>query len=76
MFTPSSEPEALFDLSGSYPAGSNPGLRVFVARRPVYLLAMKLKALRSLDRGERDMPDARRLAQHLGMADEDDFERL
>ncbi|MDP4022592.1 hypothetical protein Q8W71_08165 [Methylobacterium sp. NEAU 140] len=66
MFTPLDEDEALFEISGSYPSGRPPGLRTFVAR-PHYLLAMKLQALRSLDRGDRDMSDARALAAHLGL---------
>ncbi len=69
MFTPLHEDDTLFDISGSYPKGSTPGLRVLVAK-PHYLLAMKLQALRSYDRGERDMADARVLAKHIGLSDE------
>lgn len=68
MFTPLDEPEALFDVSGTYPTEGPPGLRTLVAR-PHYLLAMKLRALSSLDRGTRDMDDARALAAHLGIVD-------
>lgn len=69
MFTPLYEEDSLFEISGTYPTGSNPGLRVLLAK-PHYLLAMKLHALRSLDRDERDMEDARALASHLGITDE------
>jgi predicted nucleotidyltransferase len=48
---------------------------VFVAT-PHYLLAMKLHALANLDRGDKDMDDARRLAAHLGLVGEDDLIRL
>lgn len=68
VFTPPDEPETLFDLSGSYPSEGPPGLRTLVAR-PHYLLAMKLHALSDLDRGTRDMDDARALAGHLGICD-------
>lgn len=69
MFTPIDECEDLFDVAGNYPSLGQPGLRVLVAT-PRYLLAMKLQALRSLDRGERDLDDARHLAIGLGIADE------
>ena len=75
MFTPLREDETLFALSGTYPAGDRPGLRVLVAG-PYYLLALKLQALRSLERGDRDMQDARALAAHLGLTSTDDLERL
>ncbi|MFF8801811.1 MULTISPECIES: hypothetical protein [unclassified Methylobacterium] len=68
MFTPLDEDEGLFTASGLYPAHGTPGLRTVLAK-PHYLLAMKLHALRSLDRGERDLRDARALAQHLGIRD-------
>ncbi|MCB8838187.1 hypothetical protein [Aurantimonas sp. VKM B-3413] len=68
MFTPLDEPDELFQLAGSYPEGAAAGLRIVVAR-PHYLLAMKLKALESFDRGDRDLEDARALAAHLGMTD-------
>ena len=68
MFTPLDEPDELFELSGSYPPGDRPGLRVFAAR-PRYLLAMKLKALSTLDRGDRDLADAKALAADLGLRD-------
>ena len=68
MFTPLDEPESLFDVSGTYPSEGPPGLRTLVAR-PHYLLAMKLRALSSLDRGTRHMDDARALAAHLGILD-------
>ena len=66
MFTPLDEDAALFEISGSYPSGGEPGLRTFLAR-PHYLRAMKLQALRSLDRGDRDTNDARAPAAHLGL---------
>lgn len=66
MFTPLDEDAALFAVSGLYPADGTPGLRTFLAK-PHYLLAMKLHALRSFDRGERDLRDARALARHLGI---------
>lgn len=75
MFTPLREDETLFQLAGAYPAGDRPGLRVFLAK-PHYLLALKLQALRSLDRGSRDLDDARALADHLGLRDEGEFDRL
>ena len=70
MFTPLSEDETLFEVSGNYPGLGTPGLRVLVAR-PHYLLGMKLLALANLDRGDRDMEDARRLARELGIVDVD-----
>jgi hypothetical protein len=75
MFTPLDEDDSLFQSCGTYPAGSRPGLRVLLAR-PAYLLAMKLKALSSLDRGDRDLADARALATHLGIAGEDALRTL
>ena len=75
MFTPLDEPEALFDVSGTYPVEGPPGLRTLVAR-PHYLLAMKLRALSSLDRGTRDMDDARALAAHLGITDLESLRNL
>lgn len=75
MFTPLEEHETLFEAAGTYPAAGPPGLRTFLAR-PHYLLAMKLQALRSLDRGDRDMGDARALAAHLGLRDVDALSRL
>ncbi len=65
MFTPLHEDAALFEFAGEYPR-ERPGLRVLLAR-PTYLLAMKLKALASLDRGDRDLADARALAAELGI---------
>lgn len=75
MFTPLDEPDTLFALSGTYPAAGPPGLRTFLAK-PHYLLAMKLKALRNLDRGQRDIDDARALARHLGLSDVAQLEQL
>ena len=75
MYTPLEEHETLFALSGSYPTGQAPGLRTFLAR-PHYLLAMKLQALRSHDRGSRDLDDARALARHLGICDEAALQHL
>ena len=75
MFPPLDEDETLFALSGTYPTGGSPGLRTFVAS-PAYLRAMKLHALQSLDRGDRDLNDARGLAAHLGVGDVDALERL
>jgi hypothetical protein len=68
MFTPLDEDEALFTSAGLYPADGTPGLRTFLAT-PRYLLAMKLHALQNLDRGDRDLRDARQLAAHLGIGD-------
>ncbi len=68
MFTPLNEPDALFRVSGTYPAVGTPGLRVLVAT-PHYLLAMKLLALRSVDRGDRDLKDAAALAREIGIRD-------
>ncbi len=65
MFTPLHEDASLFEFAGEYPQ-DRPGLRVLLAR-PTYLLAMKLKALSSFDRGERDLADARALAATLGI---------
>ena len=75
MFTPLEEDEALFSLSGTYPEGDRPGLRVLLAT-PRYLLAMKLAALASFERGDRDLADARALAGHLGLADEAELSDL
>lgn len=69
MFTPLSE------MSGNYPGLGTPGLRVLVAR-PHYLLGMKLLALANLDRGDRDMEDARSLARELGIVDVDALRSL
>ena len=67
MFTPLQERDEWFEAAGTYPATSQaPGLRVLVAS-PQYLLAMKLKCLDNLDRGERDFADARRLARETGI---------
>lgn len=75
MFTPLAEDDTLFAVSGVYPGLGVPGLRVLVAR-PHYLLAMKLMALANLDRGDRDMDDARTLARELGIADVETLRRL
>ncbi|GJE58889.1 hypothetical protein [Methylobacterium trifolii] len=75
MFTPLTEDDTLFALSGSYPSGTAPGLRTVIAA-PHYLLAMKLQALRNLDRGTRDLTDARALAAHLGITDREALTRL
>ncbi|MCJ2141205.1 hypothetical protein [Methylobacterium sp. E-066] len=75
MFTPLDEDETLFALSGTYPTGGTPGLRTVLAS-PAYLLAMKLHALQSLDRGDRDLNDARALSAHLGLGDVEALERL
>ncbi len=75
MFTPLDEPDALFHLSGHFPAVGTPGLRVLVAT-PHYLLAMKLLALRSADRGDRDLIDARALAREVGITEGDALSRL
>ena len=69
MFTPLVERDGLFEVSGEYPVGSEPGLRVLVAT-PSYLLAMKLMALANPGRGTKDMDDARRLAAEVGIVDE------
>ena len=70
MFTPLEEDDSLFELSGTYPAGDRPGLRVLTAK-PHYLLAMKLQATSNPDRGGRDLVDARSLASHLGVVNTD-----
>lgn len=70
LFTPLVEDEALFLAAGTYPAAGTPGLRVLLAR-PRYRLAMKLLALRSADRGDRDLLDARALAAELGITGAD-----
>lgn len=75
MFTPIHESEDLFDVAGNYPVHGQPGLRVLVAT-PRYMLAMKLQALRSLDRGDRDLEDARHLAAELGITDKGELHRL
>ena len=75
MFTPLREDETLFELAGSFPETSRPGLRILLAR-PHYLLAMKLQALGTLDRGQKDIADARALARHLGITHEDELCRL
>lgn len=67
MFTPLHEDDALFESAGEYPQ-ERPALRVLLAR-PNYILAMKLKALASLDRGDRDLADARAIAAELGISD-------
>ncbi|MBB2962362.1 hypothetical protein [Methylobacterium sp. R2-1] len=69
MFTPLEEDDAWFTAAGLYPADGTPGLRTFLAT-PRYLLAMKLHALQNLDRGGRDLRDARQLAAHLDLRDE------
>ena len=75
MYTPLEEPDSLFSVCNSYPEGRRPGLRVLLAS-PRYLLAMKLGALANLDRGNRDMEDARRIAAHLGLSDETELVAL
>ncbi len=75
MFTPLDEDETLFALAGTYPTGGTPGLRTVLAT-PSYLLAMKLHALESLDRGDRDLTDARALAAHLDIGDVETLDRL
>lgn len=75
MYTPLHEDEVLFSLSGTYPAAGTPGLRTVLAS-PHYLLAMKLQALSNLDRGPRDLTDARALAAHLAIADVETLDRL
>ncbi|CAM3283842.1 hypothetical protein ACLBXJ_17265 [Methylobacterium mesophilicum] len=75
MFTPLDEDETLFALSGTFPADGTPGLRTVVAK-PAYLLAMKLHALQSLDRGDRDLNDARALAAYLDLRDVDALVQL
>lgn len=69
MYTPLDEDEGLFLTAGSYPSDGTPGLRTVLAK-PDYLLAMKLQALQTFDRGARDLNDAAALARHLGITDE------
>lgn len=54
LFTPLEEDETLSALSGTWPTGGTPGLGTVLAT-PSYLLAMKLNARQSLDRGDRDL---------------------
>ena len=75
MFTPLHESDGLFEMSGTYPDAGLPGLRVLLAK-PHYLLAMKLKALANLDRGDRDLSDARNLAAELGLTQDEDLRKL
>ncbi len=75
MYTPLHEHETLFSLSGTYPASGTPGLRILLAS-PRYLLAMKLQALANLDRGVRDLNDARALAIHLAIVDVAGLDRV
>jgi hypothetical protein len=74
MFTAGDEDGPLFALSGTYPTGGNPGLRTVLASA-TYLLAMKLHALQSLDRGDRDLHE-RAPSAHLGLSDVKALERL
>ena len=67
MFTPLHEDAFFFEFAGEYPQ-ERKGLRVLVAR-PTYLLALKLKALANLSRGERDLADAQSLAMELGIGE-------
>lgn len=75
MFTPLEEPDELFEFSGNYPPDDQPGLRVVVAN-PRYMLAMKLLALKSLDRGDRDLDDARKLAEHLEIRTQEELRAI
>lgn len=75
MFPPISEDETLFEVSGTYPGVGTRGLRVLVAR-PHCFLGMKLLAIANLDRGDRDMQDARMLARELGVIDVGELQRL
>ncbi len=60
---------------GPIPTLAFPGFRVLLAK-PHYLLAMKLKALANLDRGDRDLSDARNLAAELGLTQDEDLRKL
>ena len=75
MYTPLVEPDDGFVACGTYPTGFEPALRVVLAK-PHYLLAMKLQALASIDRGERDLTDARALAAHLGLTRDSELHDL
>ena len=75
MYTPLAEDDSLFALAGHYPPQGTAGLRIVVAK-PHYLLAMKLQALRSFDRGSRDLEDARSLAKVLNLAEEAELRTL
>ncbi|MEX6507316.1 hypothetical protein [Jiella sp. M17.18] len=75
MFTPLAESDDLFEIAGTYPDSGIPGLRVLTAT-PRYLLALKLQAMRSVDRGEWDVNDARALAAHLGITSEAELHDL
>lgn len=59
-------------LSGEFPSGDMPGLRVFIPR-PEYLFAMKCRAMRigGVDEN-RDIEDIRRLAVELGLTSADE----
>src|SRR5262249_52764346 len=74
-FTPESEPEAFFSTYGTYPRGTAPGLRVFLAK-PEYLCAMKLKALERENVGNKDFEDAVRLGLEIGVSTTEDLSRL
>lgn len=74
-FTPEDEADAFFTTFGAYPAGEEPGLRVFVAR-PEYLCAMKLAAMERTDVGDKDFNDAVRLAAEAGIQDVDGLKAL
>jgi hypothetical protein len=74
-FTPETESDAFFSAYGSYPRGATPGLRVFLAK-PEYLCAMKLRALRRDDVGDRDFEDVVSLGVAIGISSADDLTRL
>jgi hypothetical protein len=74
-FTPETEADAFFSVYGSYPRGGTPSLRVFVAK-PEYICAMKLKALRRDDVGDRDFNDAVALASAVGISTADQLSQL
>ena len=75
MYTPPRKSDDLFSVSGNYPTAGTPGLRVLTAK-PRYLLAMKLRALRNIDRGDKDLEDARALSSHLAIRDEGELRAL
>lgn len=74
-FTPLDEDDGWFEVSGDYPPGSAPGLRVLTAT-PRYLLALKLAALANPERWGRDVGDATALAREVGMTEAGELDAL
>lgn len=74
-FTPLEEDDGWFEVSGDYPLGPDPGLRVLTAT-PRYLLALKLAALANPERWGRDVGDAGDLAREVGIRRADELDTL